>query len=53
VGDSAYRGARPALPAPRPFLHATVLAFQHPVSGAVMRFEEPLPDDLAALLATL
>ena len=53
VGDAAYRGARPALAAPRPFLHATVLAFEHPVSGAVMRFEEPLPEELGALLAGL
>jgi 23S rRNA pseudouridine1911/1915/1917 synthase len=53
VGDSAYRGARPSLASPRPFLHATALAFAHPVSGAAMRFEEPLPDELETLLAAL
>jgi 23S rRNA pseudouridine1911/1915/1917 synthase len=53
VGDSAYRGARPALPLPRPFLHATALAFSHPVSSEPMRFEEPLPDELETLLTGL
>ena len=33
---------------PRLFLHAAELAFEHPVSGAPMRFQVPLPDDLAA-----
>lgn len=33
---------------PRQFLHATRLAFDHPVSGRRMRFEAPLPPDLAA-----
>jgi len=53
VGDSAYRGARPSLPLPRPFLHATALAFAHPVSGESMRFDEPLPDELETVLAAL
>ena len=53
VGDAPYRGARPSLPLSRPFLHATALTFTHPVSGEAMRFEEPLPGDLAALLADL
>jgi len=34
---------------PRLFLHAAELGFQHPVSGAAMRFEAPLPPDLAAV----
>lgn len=33
---------------PRQFLHAAVLAFAHPRSGLPMRFESPLPPDLAA-----
>jgi 23S rRNA pseudouridine1911/1915/1917 synthase len=53
VGDAAYRGARASLPLPRLFLHATVLEFAHPVSNEPMRFEEPLPEELATLLATL
>jgi len=30
----------------RQFLHSWRLSFAHPVSGEVMRFERPLPDDL-------
>ncbi len=33
---------------PRQFLHATALAFRHPRSGEAMRFEVPLPEELAA-----
>lgn len=36
---------------PRQFLHATRLAFDHPVTGARMRFEVPLPADLAEAAA--
>jgi 23S rRNA pseudouridine1911/1915/1917 synthase len=32
--------------ASRQFLHAAELAFDHPVTGARMEFEAPLPDDL-------
>jgi 23S rRNA pseudouridine1911/1915/1917 synthase len=53
VGDRAYRGNRPALPLARPFLHAGTLAFTHPATGETMRFEEPLPADLATVLVTL
>jgi 23S rRNA pseudouridine1911/1915/1917 synthase len=34
---------------PRLFLHAAELGFEHPVSGAPMRFQAPLPPDLAAV----
>ena len=30
----------------RQFLHSWRLSFAHPVSGEVMRFERPLPDEL-------
>ncbi len=53
VGDAAYGGARDPIPTPRPFLHAAVLSFDHPVSGEALRFESPLPADLAEVLATL
>lgn len=36
---------------PRQFLHAAQLAFDHPLSGERMRFEAPLPADLAAVAA--
>ena len=38
---------------PRQALHAAVLGFVHPVSGAALRFEAPLPEDMAALIAAL
>jgi len=66
AGDPVYGGARrpaaAALPAgaaealdgfPRQALHAASLGFDHPVSGRALRFEAPLPADMAALLARL
>ena len=38
---------------PRQALHAFRLVFAHPVSGAPMRFEAPVPRDFAALVASL
>jgi 23S rRNA-/tRNA-specific pseudouridylate synthase len=37
----------------RPFLHAARLAFTHPRDGRPMKFESPLPADLAAVLDQL
>ena len=37
----------------RQALHAAVLGFVHPVSGAALRFESPLPADMADLLVDL
>ncbi|MGH9115001.1 MAG: RluA family pseudouridine synthase, partial [Acidimicrobiales bacterium] len=54
VGDTRY-GARvlPGVPAPgRPFLHASVLGFDHPGSGRRLVFYSELPGDLRELLAT-
>jgi 23S rRNA pseudouridine1911/1915/1917 synthase len=50
VGDERYGrrgvdGWQP-LPAGRPFLHAALLAFDHPASGRRLSFTSPLPDDL-------
>lgn len=66
VGDSAYGGRRRAIrtAAPeirraadalireidRPALHARRLRLIHPVTGEVMEFESPVPDDLARIL---
>jgi len=56
IGDPVYGGGR-AHPASRGLrrqaLHATVLGFTHPTSGARLRFESPLPADLVALLESL
>jgi len=66
VGDPVYGGrrklARGALSEAaaqavaafdRQALHAAVLGFDHPVSGAKMRFEAPLPADFQSLLDAL
>jgi len=54
VGDPVYGRARePGLALDRPALHAAVLGFTHPRTGECMRFEAPLPMDLAAALAAL
>ena len=38
---------------PRQALHAWRLALRHPVGGAEMHWESPLPDDFARLLESL
>jgi 23S rRNA pseudouridine1911/1915/1917 synthase len=55
VGDDTYGGGGGrklfGLASQRHFLHAALLGFTHPVSGAAMEFRAPLPLDLAAALA--
>lgn len=46
VGDAVYGGAA-ALGVQRQALHACRLALSHPITGAAVRIECPLPDDLA------
>jgi 23S rRNA pseudouridine1911/1915/1917 synthase len=53
VGDAVYGGNRGSIALDRPFLHATHLAFAQPVTGEQLRFEEPLPAELAGVLARL
>jgi 23S rRNA pseudouridine1911/1915/1917 synthase len=53
VGDSTYGGPRPTIALTRPFLHAARLAFVHPVTGELLQFHEPLPEELDAVLAAL
>ena len=62
LGDPVY-GSGPPAPAVkaaieaaglrRQALHAAVLGFRHPISGEAMRFESPLPEDMARLQAML
>jgi 23S rRNA pseudouridine1911/1915/1917 synthase len=58
-GDKVYRGPFPGKPipdtsgAPRVALHAAELGFDHPITGEKLRFEMPLPRDLAELLRRL
>ncbi len=51
VADVVYGGACVA-GMPRQALHATRLAFAHPVTGKAMAFEVPPPEDFNALLST-
>ena len=66
VGDKLYGRARrrrvqtlpgPAEAAlrdfPRQALHAALLGFDHPTTGAALRFESPLPADIAGLIGAL
>jgi 23S rRNA pseudouridine1911/1915/1917 synthase len=56
LGDPVYRPPRASvLPAraPRPMLHAERLGFVHPVTGARVEVESPLPADFAGVLRTL
>lgn len=56
VGDFVYgRGRKLAqrLALDRPFLHAARLELAHPVGGEPMAFDDPLPPDLSAALATI
>ena len=49
LGDALYGGRGLVRRAPRLALHAAVLGFVHPITGAVVRFEAPLADDLEQL----
>jgi 23S rRNA pseudouridine1911/1915/1917 synthase len=64
AGDATYGGRRAARSRRaasrealdrfgRPALHSSLLAFDHPASGARQRFESPLPEDMRALLDVL
>ena len=66
VGDPVYLRRIPAvsrgvpdpvrgacLDFPRQALHAAILGFRHPATGAHLRFETPLPADFQSLMNTL
>jgi 23S rRNA pseudouridine1911/1915/1917 synthase len=61
VGDSLYGGIHRRVPGDlrvvrhldRPFLHASRLAFTHPLDGRRMEFESVLPADLQGVLEDL
>ena len=50
LGEAAVEAARAF---PRQALHAATLGFTHPVTGAALRFEAPLPEDMQNLIETL
>jgi 23S rRNA pseudouridine1911/1915/1917 synthase len=62
LGDPVYGAGQPAAKVReaiaeaglhRQALHAAVLGFRHPISGENLRFETPLPKDMATLEALL
>ncbi len=62
LGDPVYGAGQPAAAVreaiqaaglKRQALHAAVLGFVHPITGEALRFETPLPADMAALQKTL
>ncbi len=53
VGDPAYGGIRAGIDIARPFLHASTLAFAHPITGEPQRFASELPPDLVRVLDQL
>jgi len=53
AGDVVYGHAPRPDGLERQFLHAGHLEFAHPLSGAPLSFDAPLPDDLARFLAGL
>ncbi len=50
VGDSRYGGSRHSLVFDRPALHSEELRLSHPLTGEIMSFQAPPPDDLAQLI---
>lgn len=52
IGDRWY-GKPARIDAPRVFLHAARLAFDHPVTGARVVVESPLPADLRGVLESI
>ncbi|MEZ5291660.1 MAG: RluA family pseudouridine synthase [Vicinamibacterales bacterium] len=53
LGDRVYGTPESAAAAPRQMLHARTLAFAHPLTGAPIAVEAPLPDDFARMRAGL
>ena len=51
LGERPLPGEKPLIE--RPALHAAIIGFTHPVSGEAVRFEAPLPEDMAAALGAL
>lgn len=49
AGDWLYGTEAPAL-IPRPALHACALTLTHPVTGEVLHFTAPIPEDMQALI---
>lgn len=53
VGDKLYGFSKRRIALDRHFLHATHLAFTHPVTNERMAFDAPMPDELIKVMAEL
>lgn len=53
LGDILYGPKKKTLGAERQMLHAKVLGFSHPRTGAYMEFDSPLPEDFSQVLEKL
>ena len=53
LGDSLYGPPAGSTGARRQMLHAGILGFEHPRTGAYMEFEAPLPEDFETVLGKL
>ena len=50
IGDRTYSPFNTRVKSPRVFLHARRVRLNHPISGAVLEVESPLPPDLSRVL---
>lgn len=55
LGDSAYGNAQAnkKYDAPRHLLHAELLSFVHPMTGKLMKFQAPIPEDIQTFIRTI
>ncbi len=53
VADTTYGGRRATLGLKRPFLHATHLSFEHPITSEPVHFDSPMPADLLEVVTKL
>ena len=50
VGDDLYGGSSISFDLERPFLHSSLLAFKHPISGDSLSFSSQVPKELSTIL---
>ena len=50
VGDNLYGGSSISFDLERPFLHSSLLAFEHPISGDSLSFSSQVPKELSTIL---
>ena len=50
VGDNLYGGSNRSFDLKRPFLHSSLLAFEHPISGDSLSFSSQVPEELSTIL---